>query len=287
MMPDIKIIVCYHKPGKYISNEVYVPVHVGKATSKYNLPIQGDNEGENISSLNYTYCELTGLYWAWKNIKADYIGLCHYRRFFTFEKSFIHGFIHRMYATALNAFQAFVSFPKSYSSLQEIIVNNEDALVKKALKEADKIKNYIRNHNDAKIIALRPMSMGLTNIVTHFSTVSGAHHIEIVKNIVKSKYPSIYPSFESVIFSNKLHLGNMIICEKSVFNQYCSFVFSVLEEHRRILIEDGWYKDLKEYSISRLSGYIAEILTSVFVSYIEKTEGRRFVKLLTLLRAKI
>ena len=176
---------------------------------------------------------------------------------------------------------------KSYSSLQEIIVNNEDALVKKALKEADKIKNYIRNHNDAKIIALRPMSMGLTNIVTHFSTVSGAHHIEIVKNIVKSKYPSIYPSFESVIFSNKLHLGNMIICEKSVFNQYCSFVFSVLEEHRRILIEDGWYKDLKEYSISRLSGYIAEILTSVFVSYIEKTEGRRFVKLLTLLRAKI
>lgn len=287
MTPDIKIVVCYHKPGKYISNDVYLPVHVGKEISKYDLPIQGDNEGDNISSLNYAYCELTGLYWAWKNIKADYIGLCHYRRFFTFEKSFIYGPVHKIYATTLNIFQAFASFPKSYSSLQEIVVNNEDALAVKALKQADKIKNYIRNHGDTKIIALRPMSMGFTNIVTHFSYVSGAHHIEIVKNIVKSKYPYIYPSFESVIFSNKLHLGNMIVCKNSVFNQYCNFVFSVLEEHRRILIEEGWYKDLKECSISRLSGYIAEILTSVFVSFIEKTEGRRHVKLLTLLRAKI
>lgn len=287
MMPDIKIIVCYHKPGKYISNEVYVPVHVGKATSKYNLPIQGDNEGENISSLNYTYCELTGLYWAWKNIKADYIGLCHYRRFFTFEKSLIHGPIHRAYATTLNVFQAFASSPKSYSSLEEIVVNSDDYLTTKALNDSNKIKRYIANHSDIKIIALKPIMLGLTNIATHFSSVSGAHNIDIVENIVKSKYPSIYPYFESVISSNRLHLGNMIICHHSVFNQYCHFVFSVLEEHRRILIEEGWYKDSKERSISRLSGYIAEMLTSVFVLYFEKTEGRRYVKLLPLLRAKI
>ena len=40
----------------------------------------------NISEKNPYYCELTGLYWAWKNLDAEYIGLVHYRRYFTSVK---------------------------------------------------------------------------------------------------------------------------------------------------------------------------------------------------------
>ena len=37
---------------------------------------------DNIDGRNPWYCELTGLYWLWKNSDAYYVGLEHYRRYF-------------------------------------------------------------------------------------------------------------------------------------------------------------------------------------------------------------
>ena len=78
---DIKILVATHKKYWMPDDDVYVPLHVG-AEGKESLGYLPDNTGDHISSKNPSYCELTGLYWAWKNLDCEYIGLCHYRRYF-------------------------------------------------------------------------------------------------------------------------------------------------------------------------------------------------------------
>jgi hypothetical protein len=82
---DTRIYVCTHKKYNEISDPLYHSLHVGKAISD-DLGYPGDDSGENISAKNKSYCELTGIYWLWKNISCDIIGICHYRRFFTIEK---------------------------------------------------------------------------------------------------------------------------------------------------------------------------------------------------------
>ena len=76
------IIVATHKAYQMPADSIYVPVQVG-AEGKASLGYVVDNTGDNISAKNKNYCELTGLYWAWKNLDADYIGLAHYRRHFS------------------------------------------------------------------------------------------------------------------------------------------------------------------------------------------------------------
>ena len=74
MSKNIKILVAAHKSYWMPAEDVYMPIHVG-AEGKKSIGFIGDNTGNHISHKNPNYCELTGLYWFWKNEKADYVGL--------------------------------------------------------------------------------------------------------------------------------------------------------------------------------------------------------------------
>ena len=80
--PDVKLIIAVHKECALPEDGLYMPLHVGAACSDQVLPFSRDDSGENISLLNPLFSELTGLYWAWKNLDFDWLGLVHYRRFF-------------------------------------------------------------------------------------------------------------------------------------------------------------------------------------------------------------
>ena len=85
-MSKVKILVASHKPNMVYRDDVYSPIHVGRAKSCFKdemADMLGDDTGDNISEKNHSYCELTATYWAWKNLHdVKYVGLAHYRRYF-------------------------------------------------------------------------------------------------------------------------------------------------------------------------------------------------------------
>lgn len=117
-----KIIIATHKQYEMPEDEMYLPVHVGakgkvdEQGNQVSLGYQKDDDGENISEKNASFCELTGLYWAWKNVKADYIGLVHYRRYFGVkQKNWLDGILtHYQLNPMLDQYRVFVPRKRHY-----------------------------------------------------------------------------------------------------------------------------------------------------------------------------
>ena len=79
MDKTIVILVATHKLYEVPTSNLYLPIYIGKKDNQ-NVTFQRDDAGNNIADKNFSYCELTAVYWAWKNQDSDYYGLCHYRR---------------------------------------------------------------------------------------------------------------------------------------------------------------------------------------------------------------
>ena len=82
----VTIFTMTHKKFNEPKDPIYMPLHVGRAGAE-DYGYAGDHTGDNISEKNCYYGELTGVYWVWKNVRTtDYVGICHYRRYFCTEE---------------------------------------------------------------------------------------------------------------------------------------------------------------------------------------------------------
>lgn len=230
---DCSIIVSCHKDDVKVSESPYLPVHVGKVLSDQDLGIIGDNSGENISSKNKSYCELTGLYWAWKNLKTpSVVGLCHYRRYFDFHK------------------QCLSVLPYTKFDVSEIS--------KLDFSVPDKI---IRAVKGGKVVAPRVMN----NVGSLYNEYCIAHYSEdlrTLEQVVKEKSDTKYvKAFDKIMhMTHKPMCYNMFMMNWQDCDQYCSWLFDILEEVERRI-------DISKYSPvqQRVFGYMAERLFNVYI----------------------
>lgn len=84
----IKIFVStFNKP--IMNVEYSIAIEVGAKNRTEFIYDLRDDSGNNISSENCYFGELTGLYWIWKNIDFnddDYVGFCHYNKCLDLKK---------------------------------------------------------------------------------------------------------------------------------------------------------------------------------------------------------
>lgn len=189
-MSDIKILIAAHKKYWMPKDDVYMPIHVGRE-GKQDLGYIGDNTGDNISLKNPNYCELTAIYWAWKNLEADYIGLVHYRRYFT-----------RHNYRNCEKKKTDILTKRDF----EHILKDTDIIV------ADKRKYYIET------------------IRSHYNHSYYPKDLDETENIIWQMYPSYEDAFNKVMQRTWAHMFNMFVMKKSYFDAYCKWLFSILFE---------------------------------------------------------
>lgn len=220
-----KVIVATHKKYEMPKDILYLPLHVGAEgkTDTNGKPLDlgfaKDNTGDNISYLNSGFCELTGLYWAWKNLNDDYIGLAHYRRHFSLKHK--------------NGFDNVLTYQELYPYLGKI-----------------------------KIFVPKKRRYFIETLYSHYAHTHYAVHLDQTRKILLSKYPDYIKSYDHVTKQTWGYMFNMMIMEKNLLNDYCTWLFDILFE----LQKEVSTKDLDAFQ-SRFYGRVSEILFNVWLNY--------------------
>ena len=225
-MKDIKILIATHKQYFVPDDSIYYPVHVGKDSNHNETDFQPDNTGDNISIKNPKFCELTGLYWAWKNLKADYIGLVHYRRYFSADK--------KRYKTEEEKFKHVLNREQA-----EDLLDKSDIILPK------KRKYYIEN------------------LYGHYKHTMYVEPLDLTGEIIKEKYPEYIKEFDKLHKRTSLHICNMFIMKKKYFDEYCTWLFDILFDLESKMQEKE--KEYDSFHL-RFYGRISEMLLDVWIN---------------------
>lgn len=268
-MIRLKILIATHKETILPFNEIFLPIHVGSKNANQKLNIQRDDVGINISEKNPQYCELTAIYWAFKNLNDyDYIGLFHYRRFLTFERISLKTYVTQILKYNITKFirntflnhHNYIFWPRLYDSSLEKVENN------------DYIQKLIKSSEAYEIISLKPVRISSLNVKSFWGLAFSTKIFDILEPIISQEYPNMLNTYLELISGNKIYPCSIFIFKKSIFDEYSEFIFAIL-----FALE----VTLKKENITplpRTLGYLGEILTSTFIIYKEKN-GTKIKKL--------
>lgn len=242
------IYIAQHKPYWTPALNGYSPIQVG-AVNKNNIFLKlRDDIGENISIKNPVWCEMTALYWIWKHDEiSDFIGLCHYRRYFAFgaEKNILaKKFVEKRIKHKMDP-----SIPILKKDLDKEFFSD--------LIETDSVTSWLQDYD-----VILPAALILPKSVKEdFIKAHGEESYLAAKDVIHEYHPNYDEAFEKTFSGNKVYLLNMFIMSRSLYQEYAQWIFSILfEVEKRIHISSDPYQ-------KRIIGFLAERLLNVWLRY--------------------
>lgn len=247
--PTIKIYISCHKKCFVPEHPLLYPIQVGAALAPERFAgMLHDDEGDNISEKNRSYCELTAQYWAWKNDSADYYGFFHYRRYMSFAEE---------------------KLPTNVFGDAELECIDEQTLERLGLsaEHAQQMRDVIEKYD---IISTTPVQLKLLNrnAKTNYEQYcvpdyQYAEDLDVLLDIIREKYPQYYDTaYEYLHKAEAGYFCNMFIMKRELFEEYSAWLFDILAEHER-------RRDYTDYTVAgyRVSGYLAERLFGIYYLY--------------------
>lgn len=227
---NIKFLIATHKMYWFPSQKYYMPLHVG-SKEKDDLGIMRDDTGINISNKNDNFCELTGMYWAWKNLQCDVIGICHYRRYFDFKRE------------------------NKFIRQRNICISNK-AYIESCIEIDEARINQILNKYDM----ILPKHQYFINGLKHqYLKIHKQDDLDKTIEIVTQIYPEYKNTLDQFCSMHNVYLYNMIICTKTIYDSYMEWLMPILFEleHNIQVSEDSYQK--------RVIGFISERLLNWYL----------------------
>ena len=192
-MDKITMYILTHKKfdyGNINEKQMYKPLLCGSICLDEDFGYIRDDTGDNISSLNKYYAELTGEYWAWKNDNSDIIGFCHYRRYFTKD------------ILLLNKL--------SGKDIQNDLEDYDIILPQKRYFDKSNIEEIELSHLESNICSKK-------------------EDYELLREIIAKESPEYLESFDEVLNEKEAYWYNMFICRKEIANDYFNWIFKILK----------------------------------------------------------
>jgi hypothetical protein len=266
-MEKVVIGIAYHKQANFYNEAPFKAIQLG-AYNKADFGIQKDSDGDNISQMNPYCSEMSATYWLWKNIEAEYKGLFHYRRFMTFEKESILNKIPRWSLYYVSKLLSPIVKDARYSlhAFDMKYINEEEVPQTLSMFGKRLIIDIESNRMDG--YALGPIRRSTRKISSQLQGAIGIWHYEYVRQLIMTEYPNFFKYYEKALNSSSSYSYNMVILKNSLFDEYCSIMFDILNKYQNHM-NKGMAPGKINQAMLRDSGYVAEVITDAFIMMIK------------------